>query len=48
MEYDGAFLSLYVHSALLRYTRISEIPETDGKFILEKKVSCINAFKPWK
>jgi hypothetical protein len=28
--------SLFVHTALLRYTRISEIPETDGKSILEK------------
>jgi len=28
--------SLFVRTALLRYTRISEMPETDGKFILEK------------
>jgi len=30
-------LSLFVLTALLRYTRVSEMPETDGKFILEKK-----------
>ena len=28
--------SLFVRKALLRHTRISEMPETDGKFILEK------------
>jgi hypothetical protein len=39
--------SLFVLTALLRYTRILVMPETAGKFILEN-VSCSKAFRALK
>ena len=47
MEYDRDFLSLYAR--LFWDTRIiSEMPETDGKFIIRENVYFINAFRPWR